>query len=79
MLLGAVIINEKEDEIVIQILIGHSDLSIERTVRRMTILTLAANREAILALKNDNGDFIRNILDLYNDVNRLNPYVVRQL
>jgi len=51
MLLGAEIIDEKEDEIVIQISIGHPDLSIERADRRMTILALAPNREAILTLK----------------------------
>jgi len=46
MLLGAEIINEKEDEmVVIQILIGRPDLSIERAVRRMMILALVANRE----------------------------------
>lgn len=79
MLLGAEIIDEGENEITIQVLINHSNLSAGMAIRRMAILALAANREVISALKSKENNFIKNIIDLYNDINRLNLYVIRQL
>ncbi len=78
-LLGAEIIDESENEITIQILINHLNLPVEMALRRMAILALAANKEVISALKSEEEYFIKNISDLYNDVNRLNLYVIRQL
>ncbi|MEJ2322165.1 MAG: hypothetical protein P8Z31_07450, partial [Gammaproteobacteria bacterium] len=50
-LLGAEIIDERIDEITLQILIKHSEFPIEKAVRRMAIVALSANREAMEALK----------------------------
>lgn len=77
--LGSEIIDESESEITIQILINHPNLPVEMAIRRMTTLALAANEGVISALKNEEGNFMKTILDLYNDVNRLNLYVIRQL
>jgi len=79
MLLGAEIIDESESEITIQTLINQPNLSIEMALRRMAILALALNKEVISALKSEEDNFIKNVSDLYNDVNRLNLYVIRQL
>jgi phosphate uptake regulator len=79
-LLGSEIIDETPNEMTIQILINHLEFPVESAIRRMAILALLANRDAILALKNlDQKDLIQSVLDGYNDVNRLNLYVVRQL
>ena len=80
MLLGSEIIDETSNEMILQILINHPEFPIEMAIRRMAILALLANRDAILALKNINQkDLIQSVIDGYNDVNRLNLYVVRQL
>jgi len=78
-LLGSEIIDESENEITIRILINHSSLPVEMAIRRMAVLALAANREVITALKSRGNNFMKAISDTYNDVNRLNLYVIRQL
>jgi len=78
LLLGTEIINEESDEITLQILVSHPDFSIDSAIRRMTILALSANKDAILALKN-RDIYIESINETCNDVKRLNLYVIRQL
>jgi phosphate uptake regulator len=78
-LLGAEIIDETPDEIALQILIKHSEFPIEKAVRRMAIVALSTNRDAILALKNRDKDLFQNVINGHHDTNRLGLYVVRQL
>jgi phosphate uptake regulator len=78
-LLGAEIIDETPDEIALQILINHSEFPIEKAVRRMVIVALSANRDAILALKNRNKELFQNVINAHHDANRLALYAVRQL
>ncbi len=78
-LLGAEIIDETPDEITLQILIKHSEFPIENAVRRMAIIALSANRDAILALKNRNRELFQSIINAHHDANRLGLYAVRQL
>jgi phosphate uptake regulator len=77
--LGSEIIDETSDEITLQILIKHSEFSIEKAVRRMAIVALAANRDAIAALKDRNTALFDSVINAHNDVNRLGLYIVRQL
>jgi phosphate uptake regulator len=77
--LGAEIIDETPEEITLQILIRHSEFSIEKAVRRMAIVALAANRDAISALKDRNSSLFESVINAHNDVNRLGLYIVRQL
>jgi phosphate uptake regulator len=78
-LLGSEIIDETNDEITLQILVKHSEFPIEKAVRRMVIVALAAHRDVILALKGDNQELFRNVISAQHDSNRLGQYVVRQL
>jgi phosphate uptake regulator len=78
-LLGAEIIDETPDEITLQILIKHSEFPIEKAVRRMVIVALSANRDAITALKNRKQELFQNVISARNDANRLGLYAVRQL
>ena len=45
----------------------------------MAIVALAANRDAIAALKDKNSALIESVKSAQNDVNRLGLYIVRQL
>lgn len=78
-LLGSEIIDEMPNEFVIQILVKHTDFPVEKAIRRMAIIALSTHMDAILMLKNMDQVLVQNIMNAYNDVNRLNLYVVRQL
>jgi phosphate uptake regulator len=77
--LGSEIIEETDDEITLQILIKHSEFPIEKAVRRMAIIALSANKDAIMALKGGNKELHQNVVNAHHDVNRLGLYIVRQL
>jgi phosphate uptake regulator len=77
--LGAEIIDETPEEITLQILIKHSEFGIEKAVRRMAIVALAANRDAIAYLNDRNTALAESVINARNDVNRLGLYIVRQL
>ena len=77
--MGAEIIDETPEEITLQILIKHSEFSIEKAVRRMAIVALAANRDAVAALQDRNSVLFESVINAHNDVNRFGLYIVRQL
>ena len=77
--LGSEIIEETPDEITFQILIRHSEFPIEKAVRRMAIVALSANKDAIAALKNRSPAILQSVINAHNDVDRLALYVIRQL
>jgi phosphate uptake regulator len=77
--LGSEIIDETQDEVTLQILIRHSEFPIEKAVRRMAIVALSANKDAIAALKSKNTALFDSVINARNDVTRLGLYVVRQL
>jgi len=77
--LGSEIIDETPEEITLQILIRHSEFPIEKAVRRMAIVALSANKDAIAALKNRSTKLFESVINAHNDVNRLGLYIVRQL
>jgi len=78
-LLGSEIIDETPNEITLQILVNHPEFPVEKAIRRMAIIALSADTDAILALKNMKQTPIQSVVNAYNDVNRLNLYVIRQL
>ena len=77
--LGAEIIDETPEEITLQILIKHSEFPLEKAVRRMAIVALSANKDAISALKDRSQALFQSVISAHNDVNRLGLYIVRQL
>jgi phosphate uptake regulator len=77
--LGSEIIDETDDEITVQILIKHSEFPIEKAVRRMAIVALSANKDAIGAFKSRSTTLFEGVINAHNDVNRLGLYIVRQL
>jgi phosphate uptake regulator len=78
-LLGSEIVDETPNEITLQILISHTEFPLEKAVRRMAVIALSANKDAITALKSKDQELLQGVVNAYKDVNRLNLYVVRQL
>ena len=77
--LGSEIIDETPDEVTVQILVKHTEFPIEKAVRRMVIVALAAHRDVILALKSGSKELYQNVINAQHDANRLGLYIVRQL
>jgi phosphate uptake regulator len=77
--LGSEIIDETEDDLTLQILVKPSEFPIEKAVRRMVIVALAAQRDVILSLKGGDKELYQSIVNAQNDSNRLGLYIVRQL
>jgi phosphate uptake regulator len=77
--LGSEIIDETPDEVTLQILVKHSEFPIEKAVRRMVIVALAAHRDVILGLKSGSKELYQGIVNAQHDSNRLGLYIVRQL
>jgi len=77
--LGAEIIDETPNEITLQIFIKHTEFSIEKAVRRMAIVALSANRNAITTLTDSNPSLSESVIQTRNEVNRLGLYIIRQL
>lgn len=79
LLLGSEIIDETSNEIMLQILINHPDFPVEQAIRRMAILALSANRDAISSLGDVDENLVKNVTEACNDADRLNLYIIRQL
>jgi phosphate uptake regulator len=77
--LGSEVIEETDDEITLQILIRQSEFPIEKAVRRMSIIALSANKDAVAAMKSRDKLLYQNVVNACHDVNRLGLYAVRQL
>ncbi len=77
--LGSEIIDETPEEVTLQILVKHSEFPIEKAVRRMVIVALAAHRDVMTALKDGSKELSQNIVNAQHDSNRLGLYIVRQL
>jgi len=78
-LLGAEVISESPNEIVLQILINHPEFPIQKAIKRMFIIALSMNKDAISALKSLDKALVQNIIETDDDVDRLDLYVIRQL
>lgn len=78
-LLGTEVISESSNEILLQILVNHPEFPIQKAIKRMFIIALSMNKDAISALKSLDKALIQNIIETEDDVDRLNLYVIRQL
>ncbi|MHA2069521.1 MAG: AbrB/MazE/SpoVT family DNA-binding domain-containing protein [Candidatus Thorarchaeota archaeon] len=79
LLLGSEIISETSNEMTLQILISHPDFPVGKAIRRMSILALSANKDAVSMLENRDGGLARAVAETCSDIDRLNLYVIRQL
>lgn len=78
-LVGTEIIADSSDEIVMKVLLGYPELSVESTLRRMCIITSAMHKDAMNALKRLDTDLAREVIEMDDEVDRFKLYVHRQL
>jgi len=78
-LMGAEVVTESSDEVVIQILIGHPELSVQNALMRMFTIASLMHKDAITALKNIDKEIARSIIATDDEVDRFDLYIVRLL
>ena len=79
MLVGTEIVTDTPEELTLQVLLSYPELSIQSAMRRMSIITVSMQRDAIAALKELSSQRAKEVLITDNEVDRFNLYIVRQL
>ncbi|MCS7119648.1 MAG: AbrB/MazE/SpoVT family DNA-binding domain-containing protein [Candidatus Bathyarchaeota archaeon] len=78
-LVGTEIISETPNEIKMQILIGYPEISVESALRRMCLIAASMHEDAIKALRSLDRNLAQEVVQLDDEVDRFNLYVIRQL
>lgn len=78
-LIGAEIITDSPSEMNLKILLSYPELSIETALSRMCSLARSMHKDALTALTGLNYELAKNVIDLDDEVDRFNLYIVRQL
>jgi len=78
-LIGTEIIEETENEITAQCLLGSVDLPLDKALRRMHILMIFMLKDAVKALSTNDKELAKEIIVRDDEVDRLYLFIVRQL
>ncbi len=79
MLVGTEIVKDTTQELVLQVLLSYPELSIQSVLRRMSIIAASMHRDAIVAMKELDYQQAKEVINIDNEVDRFNLYIVRQL
>jgi phosphate uptake regulator len=78
-LVGAEVIADSAQEIIIQVLISVSELSVENALRRMFLIASSMHKDSMDAFKKLDFDLAKSVTKTDDEVDRFNLYIVRQL
>jgi phosphate uptake regulator len=78
-LVGAEVIADSAQEIIIQVLISFSELSVESALRRMFLIAASMHRDSMDAFGHLDFDLAKSVTNTDDEVDRFNLYIVRQL
>ena len=78
-LVGSEIIEDSNLIISIQVILDPSELNIENTLRRMSVITQGMHGDIIYAIKKHDIEMCKEIIRTDDDVDRFGLYVIRQL
>lgn len=79
MLMGSEIISDSSGGITIQVLVNLLELSVNGAFKRMIHLAKSMSNDAILAMKENNVDLAREVINTDDEVDRFGFYIIRQL
>jgi phosphate uptake regulator len=79
MLMGAEIISDSTSGITIQVLVNLLELSVDGAFKRMIHLAKSMLNDAILAVKEENLDLAKEVINTDDEVDRFGFYIIRQL
>lgn len=78
-LVGAEIISESMDEVVLKILLSYSELSAKDALRRMYRVAESMQENAMIALKESDKELARDVIDIDDEVDRFQMYLIREI
>jgi phosphate uptake regulator len=78
-LIGTEGVAESRDRISVHVLLGYSELSVENALKKMLLITSSMQKDALLALEDDDKSAAEGIIERDDEVDRFGLYVIRQL
>jgi phosphate uptake regulator len=78
-LVGTEIVTDTPNELTLQILLSYPELTVESSLRRMSIITSSMHRDAMTALREIDHQLAKAVIDTDTEVDRFNLYIIRQL
>jgi len=78
-LIGTEGVAESKDRISIHVLLGFSELSVENALKKMLLIASSMQKDAMLALEDDDKTLARGVMERDDEVDRFGLYVIRQL
>ena len=77
--MGTEITADSSDGITVQILINLVELSVDAAFKRMMLLAKSMLDDALIAIKEGNGELAKEVINSDDDVDRFGFYITRQL
>ena len=78
-LVGTEIIADSPEEIIIRVLLGYPDLSVESALRRMCIIASSMHKDAMISLQKLDKNLAKETVAMDDEVDRFSFYIIRQL
>lgn len=79
MLMGSEIISDSSSGITVQVLVNLLELSVDGAFKRMIHLAKSMSVDALLAIRENNQDLAREVINTDDEVDRFGFYIIRQL
>lgn len=78
-LIGTEGVADSKDKVTIHVLLGYSELSVDNALKKMLTITNSMQRDAVLAIKDNDKGIAEGIIQREDEVGRFGLYVIRQL
>jgi phosphate uptake regulator len=78
-LVGAEIISDSKNELVLKVLLSYHELSVADTLRRISIIGRSMHKDVITSLGEMNYELAREVIMTDDEVDRFSFYIIRQL
>ncbi|KXA90536.1 hypothetical protein AKJ37_00180 [candidate division MSBL1 archaeon SCGC-AAA259I09] len=78
-LVGTEIISEEMEEITLQTLISHSQLSVKGALKRMFRVASSMQKNAVIALQENDRELAKDVIEIDDEVDRFQMYLIREV
>jgi phosphate uptake regulator len=78
-LVGAEIVTDSPTDLILQVLLNYTELSVQSALRRMAIIAVSMHKEAVSSLANLDYSTAKAVVETDREVNRFSLYIVRLL
>lgn len=79
LLVGTEIVIDTPANLTLQVLMNHSELSVQNALRRMAIIAASMHKEAVASLRNQDIQAAKAVIETDDEVDRFNLYIIRLL